>query len=88
MMKDNHVAGEGNAYYTLFRVRPGLRQMVETGPNLPPWQSSYLASVAHLINSSDDLYLDVLHLGGVGHLAVLTILNLYFFSFPCSAWEG
>ena len=35
MMKDNHVAGEGNAYYTLFRVRPGLRQMVETGPNFP-----------------------------------------------------
>ena len=44
MMKDNHVAGEGNAYYTLFReYDPDLGRWWRPDPIFQPWQSPYSA---------------------------------------------
>ena len=44
MMKDNHVAGEGNAYYTLFReYDPDLGRWWRPNPIFQPWQSPYSA---------------------------------------------
>ena len=43
-MKDNHVAGEGNAYYTLFReYYPDLGRWWRPDPIFQPWQSPYSA---------------------------------------------
>ena len=43
-MKDNHVAGEGNAYYTLFReYDPDLGRWWRPDPIFQPWQSPYSA---------------------------------------------
>lgn len=44
MMKDNHVAGEGNAYYTLFcEYDPDLGRWWRPDPIFQPWQSPYSA---------------------------------------------
>ena len=44
MMTDNHVAGEGNAYYTLFReYDPDLGRWWRPDPIFQPWQSPYSA---------------------------------------------
>ncbi len=44
MMKDNHISGEGNAYYTLFReYDPNLGRWWKRDPIFQPWQSPYSA---------------------------------------------
>ena len=60
MMKDNHVAGEGNAYYTLFReYDPDLGRWWRPDPIFQPWQSPYSAFDGNPIMLTDVWGLEV-----------------------------
>ena len=68
MMKDNHVAGEGNAYYTLFReYDPDLGRWWRPDPIFQPWQSIYSAN-DYVKNSSN---IETLHAASLRNIKSL-----------------
>ena len=78
MMKDNHVAGEGNAYYTLFReYDPDLGRWWRPDPIFQPWQSPYSAFDGNPIMLTDVWVLEAAYLvvGSVVQLLKITLME-------------
>ena len=64
MLKDNHIAGEGNAYYTLFReYDPSLGRCWSADPKRAkyPDMSPYIAFGANPVRFTDPILLKLMY---------------------------